>query len=88
MVIESIDLMQQSIELIHVNSLEEKQNTYIYFNINLIYLFPEVMNQVYFLPNPNVVIFLIDPMTAEFSIIHLKQMITTIDLLLLIDYST
>ncbi len=46
------------------------------------------MNQVYFLPNPNVVIFLIDPMTAEFSIIHLKQMITTIDLLLLIDYST
>ncbi len=33
----------------------------------MIYLFPEVKNQVYFLPNLNGVIFLIDPMMEGFS---------------------
>lgn len=31
------------------------------------YLFPEAVNQVYFLPNPNAVVSVIDPMMVEFS---------------------
>jgi hypothetical protein len=61
-----IDLMQQLILLILVNTLEK----YFFIKNNklFIYLFPEVTNQVYFLRGLNVVIFLIGPMMEEFSI--------------------
>lgn len=36
------------------------------------YLFPEAMNQVCFLQGLNVVVFLVDPMMGEFSILEEK----------------